>query len=168
MSPQRMAHQAYSQAFSTVGKTRQVVMLYDGAIRFLKQAHEAMENNQIEQRFNLLVRASEIMLGLQSCLDFEQGGDVARVLYDFYSSVDSRILQLHRSNDTALCAELIKELKDMRDIWHSIDCEDPSLRERADALAAQTAGDEAAMPLQPQSAQQPSRSAFPMPSDLMA
>lgn len=124
MSPQHMAYQAYSQAFHTVGKTRQVVMLYDGMIRFLKQAREAIAEKRIEDRFNLLVRASDVVLGLQACLDFEEGGNVARVLYDFYSSVDSRILTIQRTNDLGLCDELITELKEMREAWNVIDTED--------------------------------------------
>ncbi len=125
MSPQTMAHQAYSQAFHTVGKTRQVVMLYDGIIRFLRQAKEAIEQRRIEDRFNLLVKASDVVLGLQACLDFEQGGHVARILYDFYSSVDSRILTIQRTNDLGLCDELIQELKEMREAWSVIDTSEP-------------------------------------------
>ncbi len=124
MSPQHMAHQAYAQAFHTVGKTRQVIMLYDGMIRFLKQAKEAINEQRIEDRFNLLVKASDVVLGLQSCLDFENGGSVAKVLYDFYSSVDSRILTIQRTNDLGLCDELITELKEMREAWNAIDQDD--------------------------------------------
>ncbi len=145
MSPQLMAHQAYSQAFHTVGKTRQVVMLYDGAIRFIKQAKEAIRENRIEDRFNLLVRSSEVILGLQSCLDFENGDHVARVLYDFYSSVDARILTIQRTNDQELCDELIEELKEMRDAWEAID-NDRSADETAPAAASPQPGTHDASP----------------------
>lgn len=131
MSPQTMAHQAYSQAFHTVGKTRQVVMLYDGMIRFLRQAREAIMEKRIEDRFNLLVKASDVVLGLQACLDFEQGGHVARILYDFYSSVDSRILTIQRTNDLGLCDELITELKEMREAWSTIDTVEPESAQQA-------------------------------------
>lgn len=100
-------------------------MLYDGMIRFLRQAREAIVERRIEDRFNLLVRASDVVLGLQACLDFEQGGQVARVLYDFYSTVDARILTIQRTNDLALCDELIGELKEMREAWSTIDMEEP-------------------------------------------
>ncbi len=117
------AHTAYSQALYTIAKTRQVVMLYDGLIRYLKQAHEAMEQNRIQDRFNLLVKAGDIVMGLQSALDFDKGDEVARTLYDFYSSIDARILTLHRTQDLELCHQLISELKEMRDIWDQIDRE---------------------------------------------
>jgi len=114
-------YKAYSRATHTVAKTRQIVMLYDGAIRFLSQAKEAMEQGQIERRFNTLNKVYDIIVGLQTCLDFEAGNTAAQALYDFYSSIDSRILQLQRTDDAAMCAELIAEMKEMRDVWDGID-----------------------------------------------
>ena len=112
---------AYSRATHTVAKTKQVVMLYDGAIRNLQQAKEAISERRIEDRFNLLARASEIVLGLQGCIDFDNGGAVATTLFDFYSSIDSRIMSIHRNNSIETCDQLIKELKEMREIWNEID-----------------------------------------------
>lgn len=117
---------AYNRATHTVAKTRQVVMLYDGAIRFLSQAQEAIAANQIEQRFTKLSKASEIVSGLQGCLDFESGRAAAQVLYDFYAGIDLRIMQLHRTNDAEACGKIIAELKSMRDVWSKIDRGDES------------------------------------------
>lgn len=114
-------YKAYSRATHTVAKTRQIVMLYDGTIRFLSQAKEAMENNEIERRFNTLNKAYDIVVGLQACLDFSAGTQAAQALYDFYASIDARILQLHRTNDAPACGQLIQELKEMREVWNSID-----------------------------------------------
>lgn len=128
---------AYSRATHTVAKTRQVVMLYDGAIRFLQQAKAAMEEGDISARYTKLARAGEILVGLQSCLDFESGGDAAKVLYDFYAAVDMRIMALHRTNDAVACEGIVGDLKDMRDVWDRID--------RGNATAApatQAGGDE--------------------------
>lgn len=121
MTYNRAAIQAYSQAQHTVGKTRQVVMLYDGAIRFLQQAREAIQNNRIEERFHLLTRVSEILMGLQSSLDFENGENVAKILYDFYSAQDNRITSIQRTNNAELCDAVIEDLKTMRNTWNEID-----------------------------------------------
>ena len=88
---QKQKYQAYAAATQTVAKTKQVVMLYDGVIRFLQQAKEAISEKRIEDRYNLLIKASAIISGLQSCLDFEKGGDIAKVLYNFYVNIDGRI-----------------------------------------------------------------------------
>ena len=114
-------YKAYNLATHTVGKTRQVVMLYDGAIRFLQQGLEAIEKKDYEARYNKLTRASDILIGLQACLDFDVGGNSARVLYDFYASIDLRIFGIHRSNDAKECQAVIDQLKEMREVWAAID-----------------------------------------------
>jgi flagellar protein FliS len=119
--PQAGLYKAYNRASHTVNKTRQVVMLYDGAIRFLQQALEAMEKKDYETRYNKLARASDIVIGLQACLDFDAGGSSAKVLYDFYASIDARVFTLHRTNDTNVCQAIIADMKNMRDVWSAID-----------------------------------------------
>jgi flagellar protein FliS len=123
MSPQKNAHKAYSAATRTVAKTRQIVMLYDGALRFIKQARVAITDKRIEDRFNLLVRASDIIVGLQNSIDFENGGAVAHTLHHFYTNMSVRILSvnLHPRDSLALCDGIIEDLKQMRDTWDSID-----------------------------------------------
>ena len=122
MTPaQRNPYKAYNQATHTVAKTRQVVMLYDGVIRNLSQAREAIKENKIEERYNKLVRSSEIINGLQMSLDFDSGEDVAQILYDFYASIDSRIIAMHRSPNTDVIDEMIAEIKEMRELWNRID-----------------------------------------------
>lgn len=121
MNQQYNPIKAYGRAAHTVAKTRQVVMLYDGIIRFMKQAAEAMEAGAIEERYLKLTRASEVVSGLQNSLDFDSGGQTAQVLFDFYSSVDARIIGMHRQPDAAVCQAIIADLKDMRDVWDGID-----------------------------------------------
>lgn len=114
-------YKAYNRASHTVAKTRQVVMLYDGVIRLLRQAAEAMEQRQIETRYHKLTRASEVLNGLQACIDFSAGGQAAQILYDFYAAIDLRLHNLHRTNDKDACLALVDELKQMRDAWDKID-----------------------------------------------
>ncbi len=116
-------YQAYSLATRTVPKTRQVVMLYDGAIRFLKQAIIALEEKRIEDRFNLLLKASKIINGLQGSIDFEKGGDVANTLFRYYTDMSIRILSVNLKPQESKknCESIIEELKQMRDVWDNID-----------------------------------------------
>lgn len=117
----KQSYKAYAAATQTVAKTKQVVMLYDAAIKCVKQASEAIEQGDIETRYNSLVKACEIIFGLQGSLDFESGGDVAQTLYDFYASVDARLITVHRSADAGTCKQIVKELKLMREAWEEID-----------------------------------------------
>ena len=118
----KLAQQAYFHATHTVAKTRQVVMLYDGIISFLKQAKDAIAEKRIEDRFLLLQRASKVITGLQSSIDFEKGGDIANILHSFYTNMSMRILSINFEREgAALCDTLIEEIKQMRDVWENID-----------------------------------------------
>lgn len=121
---QKQKYQAYAVATQTVARTKQIVMLYDGVIRFMQHARDAVRENRIEDRYHMLMKASEVIMGLQGCLDFENGGNIAKVLYSFYSSMDARIFSIHRTNSIETCDEVIAELKKMRDVWHEIDQND--------------------------------------------
>ena len=120
-NPMTQKYQAYANAAMTVGKTRQVVMLYDGAIRFVQQAVEAIKREDYEARYNLITKTNAIISGLQNSLDHENGGEIAKLLHDYYASIDARLFAVHRSNDTAVLASVLKELRMMRDAWQEID-----------------------------------------------
>lgn len=118
---QKNKYQAYAAATQTVAKTQQIIMLYDGVIRLVQQAKDAIANKRIEDRYHLLAKAGEIVHGLQGCLDFDAGKEIANVLFSFYSTIDSKIFSIQRTNDIALCDEVIADLKQMREAWQAVD-----------------------------------------------
>lgn len=118
---EKQKYQAYATATQTVSPVRQIVLLYDGAIRCVQQAKEAIEQKRIEDRYHLLIKASELVGGLQNCLDFDNGGEIAQILYSYYSSIDARLFAIHRTNSIEECNTIIHDLKAMRDTWSEID-----------------------------------------------
>lgn len=116
-----LPYQAYSRASLTVAKTRQVVMLYDGVIRNLMQAQDAMANQRPERRFEKMMKASEIVLALQSSLALDAKGDIAQTLFDYYSQLDAQIVQLLNSEDATQLEPLLDDLRHMRAEWEKID-----------------------------------------------
>ncbi len=118
---EKQKYQAYAVATQTVAPVRQIVLLYDGTIRLVQQAKEAIAEKRIEDRYNLLIKASELIGGLQGCLDFDNGGEIARVLYSYYSSIEARLFSIHRSNSIDDCDGIINDLKQMRDAWVEIE-----------------------------------------------
>ncbi|HEU5047013.1 MAG TPA: flagellar export chaperone FliS [Rickettsiales bacterium] len=118
-------YRAYTAATGTVAKTRQLVMLYDGIIKCLKYAEIAARENRIEDRYNQLIKASEIVMALQSSIDFDKGGDIAGILHEFYTQIARRIISVNFLKDAEkagqLCLELLEEVKQMRNVWDDID-----------------------------------------------
>lgn len=132
-------HMAYGSAAQTVSNIKQVVMLYDGMIRFVKQAEQAILENRIEDRFNLLNKVHNIIIGLESSLDFENGGEIAKLLDNFYHALDMRVLMIQRGEKPELCGQIVKELKIMREAWNKISTGDKKEESAASPLPTEVA-----------------------------
>ena len=81
------AHAAYQTVqVTTTDRGRLLLMMYEGAIKFLKQAKSGLEANDIAKFCRFLSKAQAIIAELMNTLDFEKGGTIARDLdrlYDF-------------------------------------------------------------------------------------
>ena len=120
MSYSSTATSAYAAASKMVTSLQAVVMLYDGVIQCLAQAKAAIEEGRIEDRFNATQKATKIVLGLQSALDFELGGDVAPMLDQFYSSVFTRLQRVNFENSVEVCDDLMAAFSNVRDSWRQL------------------------------------------------
>ena len=106
-------------ASNTPEKT--VLMLYDGAIRFLKNAIRAIdENNDIVEKANLIEKTVKIIEYLQSCLDSEKGGEIADNLNKLYDYMSIKLTEANLKNDTAKMEEALNLLQTIREGWQGI------------------------------------------------
>ena len=115
------AANAYRRTQATAGTPLElVVMLYDGALRFLSDAQEAMSRRDIRARHVALDKTLAIVGHLQSTLDTERGGNVAFELDRLYSYISGRLLEGAARNDPKAFDEATSLLANLRDAWHSI------------------------------------------------
>ena len=81
------AHNAYqSVQVTTTDRGRLLLMMYEGAIKFLRQAKAGIEEDDITKFCRFLSKGQAIIAELMNTLDFEKGGTIARDLdrlYDF-------------------------------------------------------------------------------------
>ena len=120
MQHRARAMTAYRAATTTVTPAMAIVMLYDGAMRFLACAKAAIAERRIEERCRLVNKAHAVIHGLQCQLDFTAGGEVAHALDRYYGYVLHRMMQVNIKNDPAICDELIDRLREMRESWATI------------------------------------------------
>jgi flagellar secretion chaperone FliS len=97
-----------------------VVMLYDGALRFLQQTVEAMERGDLVAKRDSLSRAMAIVTELHGMLDLEQGGEVAASLDSLYTYMMERLTTANQQRDTAPVAEVMRLMSGLRDAWSEI------------------------------------------------
>jgi flagellar protein FliS len=108
---------AYAQAAEAVAPNQQLLMLYDGAANFVKQAKEALIEKNFEERFNLLNKACAIVNGLSECVDHNIDAQMASVLQAYYVSLDQRIIKASYTDDLALFDAIVSDIKSMRESW---------------------------------------------------
>ncbi len=120
MNANRSALQSYGEAARNVPAGTQIVMLYDGILKCLAEARSAIEEDRIVDRFNAIKRASDIVNGLNSSLDFESGGDIAPMLDQFYSYTFHRLQQACRGSSVKIVDELTANVTRMRDAWSAV------------------------------------------------
>ncbi|MHC4237932.1 MAG: flagellar export chaperone FliS, partial [Planctomycetota bacterium] len=69
---------AYQEtAVCTQSRGQLVVMLYEGAINFLKQAIADLERDDYASKGIRIAKATDIILELNTVLDMDKGGEIA-------------------------------------------------------------------------------------------
>lgn len=103
-----------------------VVMLYDGAIKFLGQARDAMAAGDLVAKRHALSRGLAIIQELQNMLNMEAGGEIATRLDGLYTYVQGRCYEANAQRDTAGLDEAIKLLTPLRDAWADVATQGPN------------------------------------------
>lgn len=97
-----------------------VVMLYDGAIRFVIEAREAIARNDVRGRSSAVSRTLAIIAELQNTLNLKDGGEVGRELDRLYSYVNAKLLEVTAQGDDEAAREVQKLLTTLREGWSQI------------------------------------------------
>ena len=118
--PKALAEQYKNQQILNATPAQQVVMLYDGALKFCQQAREAIDKGDIQGRHNANKRAMEIVSYMLDILDIEKGCDVARRLQLIYAFLLRRLLEVDFRNDPRICEEVAGHLRILRASWDKI------------------------------------------------
>ena len=108
-------------AVSTASAENLVVMLYDGAIRFMGMAIRAFEKDD-PLDFNLAVhtnisKTQAIIRELSRSLDVEKAGELGHSLISLYDYFDTRLQEANIHKDKAILEEIIERISELRDAW---------------------------------------------------
>jgi flagellar protein FliS len=114
-------HERYLEtAVETASPARLIVMLYDGAIRFINEAAYAMQQRDYETQNAKLQRAQKILAELISSLDFDKGGEIAENLFRLYTYMYNQLVEAN-INDSRDCLEhVVHLLSELREAWDTI------------------------------------------------
>lgn len=103
-------------AIQTATKEQLVLLLYDGALKFLGQARSALAEGQLEKSHQALVRAQEIIYELMNGVD-RQAGEVGENLFLLYDYMYRRLIDANVHKETGPAEEVEAMIKELKDAW---------------------------------------------------
>ncbi|MCB1156629.1 MAG: flagellar export chaperone FliS [Leptospiraceae bacterium] len=127
-----------SNEVSTQSPAKLIVMLYDGAIRFLKTASDNMNYKNFDVVNNNINRAHDIVDELISSLNVEEGGEVAQNLLSLYIYINKRIIEANVNKDREIISEVIHILGELKTAWEEILRKEGSLSSKTPVTPGKT------------------------------
>ncbi len=112
-----VAHRYREVAVKTANPLQLVVMLYDAAICCLQDAQQQMERKDISGRSRSINKGIAIISELQSCLNLQEGGEIASSLERLYTYMKKRIFQANVEQSVEPLAEIERLLDNLRSAW---------------------------------------------------
>jgi flagellar protein FliS len=107
------------QQILNASPAERVVLLYDGAIRFMMITRQAIEEKDIQKRYDNASKARNIVQHLLETLDMEKGGEIAKNLENIYNFLLRQFLEVDKNSVEAV-DEILKHLKILRESWAKI------------------------------------------------
>ena len=106
-------------SISTQSPGNLVVMLYDGAVKFLEKAVIALNEKDHQRKADCINRASAIIEELNLNLDMEVGGEIALSLRRLYVFMLRHLNQAVPKSDSDMIHNVIRLLKDLNESWRA-------------------------------------------------
>ncbi len=97
-----------------------ILLLFDGAINFLKQGKIYLLEKQYKEKGQQLMRGHAVVSELLNCLDKEKGGEIAIRLQAIYIYILQRITDADLKKDVGAIDECIGLLSELREAWYTI------------------------------------------------
>ena len=119
MNPYASPNAYRENSILTASPEQLVVMLYDGAGRFLRQAEGAMIEGSWIQAGEKLTRAEAIIDELLATLDMD-AGEVADRLQSIYVFCKTRLIEARIERDAVRVDQVARLLGELREAWSQV------------------------------------------------
>lgn len=110
-------NQYQQNQIDTASREQILIMLYDGAIRFCRQALDAMESGDNKLKREKISRALAIVTEFSNTLDREIGGEIADNLDALYHFMIRELTSANLQNDSEKITVVIGLLCELRETW---------------------------------------------------
>lgn len=125
MNPYAGTQSYQNSAVLTATPEQLVVMLYDGAIRFLRQAEIAMREGAHEHAFTKIRRGEAIINELLVTLNMDVG-ELSVRLQAIYFFCKNHLIEARRHRDPERITQVVGLLSNLREAWDQLAQQAPS------------------------------------------
>ena len=94
-----------------------ILMLYDGALRFIQLAIKGLEEKNIELAHVNLIKTQNILVELMASLNLDKGGDIAVNLFRIYEFMHYSLVQANVKKEAEPVRRISAQLKTLRNSW---------------------------------------------------
>ncbi len=117
--PVRNGYAAYqNNKVMTASPGELTLMLYEGMIKFTNIAIIGVEEHDIQQAHNNIIKTENIISELQSTLNYKY--PVAKDFNNIYVYLKERLVQANFKKDKAILEECLEHERTLRDTWKEV------------------------------------------------
>lgn len=116
MNASNMANVYKNQQIMTASPEELTLMLYNGAIRFVTESLQAIDQNDTPKAHNANLRAQEIVREFRDTLDMQY--EISKGYDQLYEYIEYRLVQGNLQKDKTQLEEAKGMLIELRDTWY--------------------------------------------------
>jgi flagellar protein FliS len=102
----------------TAPQGKLLLMLYDGAAKFLRFAKISIDEGDIQKANENILKAQDIISELMITLNMDV--DIAKDLYSLYDYMKYRLIQANIKKDKEIIDEVLDMLNQLKEAWKQI------------------------------------------------
>ncbi len=102
----------------TVSQEKLILMLYDGAIKFLNLGMAGLEDKRFDVVNNNLIKVQRILTELMISLNMDIG-EIANNLYSLYQFMYDKLVEGNIKKEKAPMEEVMEMLLSLREVWET-------------------------------------------------
>ncbi len=119
MTLQNTAQNAYKQnSVTTASPGELTLMLYNGCLKFLNKAKQAIQEKNVQEKNTNLQKAQAIISELMSTLNMDI--EISKQMLPLYEYMNHRLVEANIQKDVAIIEEVEGLVTEFRDTWKEV------------------------------------------------
>lgn len=113
------AYQTYqNNSVNTATPADLTLMLYNGCLKFIKQAKLAISEKDFQRKNDNIIKAENVITELMVTLNMDV--EISQELMKLYDYINRRLIQSNTKNDIAILEEVEGFVVELRDTWKEV------------------------------------------------